>query len=293
MHSGLTARPGIGATVRIRRMDFLIGDVQGCSDAFDRLLREIDFSPSRDHAVVLGDVVNRGPDSLGVLRRLHALGGAVTCLLGNHDLHLLALAHGVRAPHRSDRLQDLLDAPDRDAWLDWLRHQRMAVLHAGWLCVHAGVVPQWETAEAMALAAEVEALLQGPDLGGFLRVMYGNEPRRWHADLKGVDRARFIINVLTRARFCAVDGTLEFETKEGVGAAPQGYMPWFDVPGRATAGQPVAFGHWSMLGLINRPDLLAIDTGCIWGGALTAARIDGGRREIVQVPCPQAQKPGL
>ena len=273
-------------------MDYLVGDLQGCCDPLERLLQTLDFSPSRDRLFVLGDLVNRGPDSLGVLRRLRALGGAATCLLGNHDLHLLAIAHGVRKPHRSDTLDAILQAPDRDDWLHWLRQQRLAVWDAGWLMVHAGVVPQWDAARTVALAGEVEAMLRSPDLGEFLTQMYGNEPARWDDALTGVSRWRCAVNALTRLRFCTTDGTMEFATKDGAGDAPEGFLPWFDVPGRATQGTPVAFGHWSTLGLIDRPDLLALDTGCVWGGRLTAVRVDGGRREVVQVECPQAQKPG-
>jgi bis(5'-nucleosyl)-tetraphosphatase (symmetrical) len=266
-------------------MDYLVGDVQGCDAALGALLDQIGFSPSRDHLVVLGDLVNRGPESLAVLRRLRGYGDAASCLLGNHDLHLLAVAHGVRRPHRSDTLDDILGAPDREAWLDWLRTRRLALERAGWLCVHAGVVPQWSAGDTLALAAEVEALLAGPGLAAFLPLMYGNEPARWSDALQGADRWRFVINVLTRIRFCTDDGTLEFGTKEGVGGAPPGHRPWFEVPGRRTAGQPIATGHWSTLGLVSRPDLLSIDTGCVWGGRLTAVRVDGGRREVIQIPC--------
>ncbi len=273
-------------------MIHLIGDVQGCAQALQRLLAEIDFSPSRDRIVLLGDLVNRGPGSLAVLQMLAPLQGAATCLLGNHDLHLLAVAHGVRPVHKSDTLADILDAPDREAWIEWVRAQALAHVEAGWLCVHAGVVPQWSSAQTLALAAEVQGLLRGPDLAAFLRVMYGNQPDRWRDDLAGDDRMRFAINTFTRVRFCTADGRLDFKTKDGAGAAPAGYHPWFDAPGRQTAGQPMAFGHWSTLGLVNRPDLLGIDTGCVWGGALTAVRVDGGRREVVQVRCEQAQVPG-
>lgn len=272
-------------------MDYLVGDLQGCCDPLERLLQTIDFSPSRDRLFLLGDLVNRGPDSLGVLRRLRALGGAATCLLGNHDLHLLAIAHGVRKPHRSDTLDGILQAPDRDDWLNWLRQQRLAVWDAGWLMVHAGVLPQWDAARTVALAGEVEAMLRSPDLGDFLTQMYGNEPARWDDALTGVSRWRCVVNALTRLRFCTPEGEMEFATKEGAGGAPQGFVPWFEVPARATQGTPVAFGHWSTLGLIDRPDLLALDTGCVWGGRLTAVRVDGGRREVVQVVCPQVQKP--
>lgn len=273
-------------------MIHLIGDVQGCDAALARLLAEIGFSPSRDRIVMLGDLVNRGPASLAVLRRMAALDNAATCLLGNHDLHLLAVAHGVRELHQGDTFADVLSSSDAPAWVDWLRQQPLAHLEAGWLCVHAGVVPQWSPAQTLNLAGEVQALLQGPDLAAFLKVMYGNEPRRWRDDLTGDARARFVINTLTRIRFCSDAGEIDFKTKEGAGAAPAGYHPWFDAPGRLTAGQPMAFGHWSTLGPINRPDLLATDTGCVWGGALTAVRVDGGRREVIQVTCPQAQQPG-
>jgi bis(5'-nucleosyl)-tetraphosphatase (symmetrical) len=274
-------------------MNYLIGDVQGCCDALQRLLLRLDFSPSRDRLWLLGDLVNRGPDSLATLRTLIGLGDAATCLLGNHDLHLLAAHHGVRHASRGDTLDTILAAPDRAALMDWLRHQRLAAFEAGWLMVHAGVVPQWSRDDVLALAAEVEAVLRGPALPDFLRAMYGNEPSRWSPDLQGSDRLRFTINVLTRLRFCSADGEMDFKTKDGAGAAPSGFMPWFDVPGRRTAGTPVAFGHWSTLGLVNRPGLLALDTGCVWGGSLTAARVQHGEAlEIIQVDCEQAQRPG-
>lgn len=273
-------------------MHYLLGDVQGCCDALDRLLATIDFSPSRDRLTVLGDLVNRGPASLATLRRLRGLGDACTCLLGNHDLHLLAVAFGGRPPNRSDTLGEILAAPDRDAWIEWLRSRRMAVVEAGWLCVHAGVVPQWDRAQTLALAGEVEALLRSDALPAFLHVMYANEPVRWDGALAGDARARFVINVLTRIRFVDADGALDLKTKEGAHGAPPGLQPWFDAPQRRTQGVPIAFGHWSTLGLVNRPDLLALDTGCVWGGRLTAVRVDGGRREVVQVDCEQAQRPG-
>ena len=273
-------------------MVFLIGDIQGCDAALERLLQACGFSPSRDRLVALGDLVNRGPASLAVLRRLRALEGAAECVLGNHDLHLLAVAHGARARHHGDTFGDVLDAPDRDDWLGWLRACRLAVVESGWLCVHAGVAPAWTLEEALALAGEVETMLRGPGLGEFLHGMYGNEPARWSPGLRGLERWRFAVNAFTRIRFCADDGTLDLVTKEGAAAAPPGHRPWFDLPERRSAGTPVAFGHWSTLGLVNRPDLLALDTGCVWGGCLTAARVDGGRREILQVTCPQQQLPG-
>lgn len=273
-------------------MIYLLGDVQGCDDALQRLLAQLAFSPSRDRLVLLGDLVNRGPASLAVLRRVAAFGDAAISLLGNHDLHLLAVAHGARSLHKGDTFNDVLQAPDAPAWIHWLSQQCLAHQEAGWLCVHAGVVPQWSTAEVMSLAAEVQGLLRSADLAGFLPRMYGNEPGQWSDTLAGDERARFVINALTRLRFCTVDGQLDFKTKEGAGAAPAGYLPWFAVPRRATAGQPIAFGHWSTLGLINEATLLAIDTGCVWGGSLSAVRVDGGRRELIQVPCAPAKQPG-
>lgn len=276
---------------------YLIGDVQGCDAALQRLLDEISFSPSRDTLYLLGDLVNRGPDSAGVLRRLMGYGAAARCLLGNHDLHLLAIAHGVRAPHRSDTLDGILHASDRAALLDWLRRQRLAlraqVPGEEMLLVHAGVLPAWTASQTVALAGELEAVLQGPDLPDFLHRMYGNEPARWDDGLQGDARLRVIVNALTRLRFCTPDGAMEFASKEGAAGAPAGYLPWFEVPGRRTADVTVAFGHWSTLGWLDRPDVLALDTGCVWGGALSAVRLGQARaHELIQVPCPAAQMPG-
>ncbi|MBL8310642.1 MAG: symmetrical bis(5'-nucleosyl)-tetraphosphatase, partial [Burkholderiales bacterium] len=243
---------------------------------------------------LLGDLVNRGPQSLRTLRRLRALGDAARCVLGNHDLHLLAVAAGGRRVHRQDTIDEVLAAPDREALLDWLRHQRMARQVHGWLLVHAGVVPQWDLALTLDLAAEVEDMLRSEALNGFLQIMYGDEPLRWDPSLEGARRLRFVINVLTRVRFVGRnDGALDLNTKEGAQGAPEGLVPWFDAPGRRTAGISVAFGHWSTLGLLQRPDLLALDTGCVWGGRLSAARLAAdGAVEILQVPCLQAQAPG-
>ncbi|WP_374413812.1 symmetrical bis(5'-nucleosyl)-tetraphosphatase [Hydrogenophaga sp.] len=271
---------------------YLIGDVQGCDDALARLLQRIDFSASRDTLVLLGDLVNRGPQSLAVLRRLIAMEGAAHCLLGNHDLHLLAVAHGVRKPHRSDTLDDVLNAPDRDRLLDWLRARPLALQIEGWLMVHAGVLPQWDVPQTLSLARELEAELRGADWGVFLHNMYGNRPDRWNDGLRGIDRLRVIVNALTRLRFCSVDGVMEFETKDSAASAPEGFMPWFEVPGRLSKGQRIAFGHWSTLGDVRRTDLLALDTGCVWGGCLTAARVSGKSVERLSVDCVQAQKPG-
>ena len=284
---------------------YLIGDIQGCDEPLQRLLEELAFSPSRDTLFLLGDLVNRGPASASVLRRLMSFGAAAQCVLGNHDLHLLALAQGARPPHRSDTVNDILQAPDRSAMLDWLRWQRLAILEHidahPVLMVHAGVLPDWTVGQTMARAAEVEQVLRSDTAGDFLQQLYGDEPDCWHETLQGVPRWRMIVNALTRLRFCDAQGRMEFATKEGAGASPTGYQPWFDVPGRQTAGVTVAFGHWSTLGALQRTDVLSLDTGCVWGGCLSAMRL-GGRapgvpgqalsQMLFQVKCPEGQKPG-
>ena len=272
---------------------YLVGDIQGCDAALGLLLEKIAFSPSRDTLYCLGDLVNRGPDSLAVLRRLMVLGSSAPCILGNHDLHLLAVAAGVRPSGKLDTLGAILQAPDRAAMLDWLRFQPLArSLQDGgqdYLLVHAGVLPQWTAAQTLALAGEVQSRLQAPDYQDWLATMYGNQPDAWGDDLQGAERLRVIVNALTRLRFCTEDGRMDFASKEAAGAAPEGFMPWFEVPNRATANVCVAFGHWSTLGHINRPNVIALDTGCVWGGCLSAMRIDGAhyaqQRELQQVHC--------
>lgn len=273
--------------------NYLIGDLQGCDGALGRLLAKVDFSPSRDTLFFLGDLVNRGPESLAVLRRLTALGDSAKCLLGNHDLSLLAISQGVRAPHRNDTIAGILAAPDREALLHWLRHRAMAMQAHGILMVHAGLPPQWDAKQAMALAGEVEAMLRGPDFADFFAHMYGNEPDHWSDALEGIPRLRVIVNALTRLRFCTPAGVMHLKATGRPDEAPVGTLPWFDVPGRRSAGSVVAFGHWSQLGLLLRDDVIALDTGCVWGGCLTALRLsaDGGR-EAIQVRCEQAQAPG-
>lgn len=279
---------------------YLIGDVQGCDEALQRLLAEVGYSPSRDRFIVLGDLVNRGPQSLAALRRVMRLEGAAETLLGNHDLHLLAVAAGVRPPHRSDTLDEILHAPDRDRLLDWLAQRPLALHERGWLLVHAGVLPSWSVTQTLALAEEVQQELRGPQRRAWLQQMYGNEPSAWDEALRGAPRWRVVVNALTRLRFCRADGVMEFDTKEGRDGAPPGFGPWFDVPGRRSAGTPIAFGHWSTLGPLQRADLLALDSGCVWGGQLSAARLpdahdvlDARQVEVIRLPCPQAQRPGM
>lgn len=270
-------------------MTLAIGDLQGCAGALDALL---DLAgPARDEAVWLaGDLVNRGPDSLGALRRARGLDARATCVLGNHDLHLLAVAAGARPAHRQDTLDPILQAPDRDELLDWLRARPLAHLEDGHLLVHAGVFPQWTAEQTVGLAGEVSAVLSGPHWVDFLRSMYGNRPDRWDDALGGDDRLRAIVNALTRMRFVDASGRMDFSVKEGADASPPGLMPWFDAPGRRTRDVVVVCGHWSTLGLVLRDDLIALDTGCVWGGALTAVRL--ADRRTWQVRCPQALAPG-
>lgn len=279
---------------------YLVGDLQGCNDAFGRLLQLIDFSPSRDNLYLLGDLVNRGPDSAGTLRRCMAMSGSVHALLGNHDLHLLASAYHVRKSSKRDTLHSVLQADDCAALLDWVRHQPLArhlqdAQGQDLLLVHAGVLPQWTLTQTLALADEVHAQLRGPDLLGFLLHMYGNTPDHWRDDLAGPDRLRVIVNALTRIRFCDAQGKMDFDSAEAAESAPEGLMPWFDCPNRQTAATTMAFGHWSTLGLRNTPELMALDTGCLWGGCLSAMQLnptDFQQRQLFQVHCPQAQKPG-
>ncbi len=279
---------------------YLIGDLQGCDKPFQRLLDELDFSPSKDTLCLLGDLVNRGPDSLGVMRRLSALGDAAQCLLGNHDLHALAVWQGVRKTKRNDTLDALLAADDSDHLFNWLRHRPMAMHAHGWLMVHAGVLPQWTLEQTLALAAEVEIVLRGPNIKTELTEMYGNTPAAWHDQLTGSDRLRVIINALTRLRFCTADGLMDFTSNDSADKPPEGFTAWFDLPNRVTKDQHIAFGHWSTLMPNNnrttqmRSNTLPLDTGCVWGGCLTAAKLgkEAGEFELIQVKCEQALKPG-
>jgi bis(5'-nucleosyl)-tetraphosphatase (symmetrical) len=272
---------------------YLIGDIQGCDAPLARLLAKIGFSPSRDTIYLLGDLVNRGPSSAAVLRRLMAYGDSARCLLGNHDLSLLAVAHGFRAPHRNDTMDDILRSPAREAMLDWIRHRHMALQAHGILMVHGGVLPQWDGPQTLALAGEVETALRRPDHTEFLAQMFGNQPDHWEDSLAGADRLRVIVNALTRLRFCTPEGVMDLKASGRLDQAPPGMLAWFDIPGRRSAGTPIAFGHWSTLGYLRRPDVISLDTGCVWGGCLSALRLsqDGGH-ELIQEQCEQAQVPG-
>ena len=281
---------------------YVIGDLQGCHEQALALLERIERTEARAGALpptilFAGDLINRGPDSLATLRHVRALaeasGGRINSVLGNHDLHLLAVAYGIRPEHKSDTLADILSAPDREELIDWLRRRPLMIKATAngrdHVLVHAGVLPQWTAAQALALAGEVEAMLRGPDLAGFLQQMYGNQPDAWSDGLAGADRLRCIINAMTRLRFCSADGVMDFKMKEsGKADAGSGLMPWFDVPGRRTERDTVVFGHWSALGLTMRPNLLGLDSGCVWGGHLSAVRLQD--RALLQVACPAYQE---
>jgi bis(5'-nucleosyl)-tetraphosphatase (symmetrical) len=269
---------------------YAIGDLQGCHPKLLELLEQIRSKVTDPKLIFVGDLVNRGPNSLATLRLVRSLGDSARTVLGNHDLHLLAVAHGIRQPSASDTLDDILAAPDCDELLDWLRRQPLALFEQGHLLLHAGVLPQWTAQKTLELAREVETVLRGPDWVEFLRQMYGNMPDKWDDSLQGVDRLRCIVNALTRIRYCTPDGKMQLIHTKGVERPLPGYMPWFDVPGRKTEDVPIAFGHWSTLGLTLRPNLIGLDTGCLWGGKLSAVCLED--RSVIQVNCPQYQRPG-
>lgn len=276
---------------------YVIGDLQGCAHEAGLLLDRIAgdaTSPEQARILFVGDLINRGPQSLAALRRMKALSeaseGRIDALLGNHDLHLLAVAAGVRKASRSDTLDEILAAPELDELIAWLRRRPMAMFvdahQERFLLVHAGVPPQWTAAQTMALAGEVEAVLRGDGWVDFLRQMYGNHPDRWDDSLQGIERLRCIVNALTRMRLCWPDGSMDFEHKES-DKGPEGsdLQPWFDLPERKTADVTVVFGHWSAMGVVLRPNLVGLDSGCVWGGKLTAVCLDD--RSLLQVDCPE------
>jgi bis(5'-nucleosyl)-tetraphosphatase (symmetrical) len=268
---------------------YAVGDIQGCHDEFRQLLDTIAFDPGHDRLWLVGDLVNRGPDSLSVLRTVMALGDAAVTVLGNHDLHLLIVAAGHRRAHRQDTLSEILAAPDRDELLAWLRRRPLVVREGGRLMVHAGLLPSWTPETAVALSREVEAVLASPGHDEFLRVLYGDEPARWDDSLTGDDRLRVIVNACTRLRYCAADDTMALAEKRGPEHAPAGFAPWYTHPQRRSAGSLVCCGHWSSLGLLLAPNLMMLDSGCVWGGAMTAIRLDDGR--LFQVPGRAAVSP--
>lgn len=267
---------------------YLIGDIQGCDSALGKWLNHVGFSPSRDTVFLLGDLINRGPDNVGVLRRLHSLGNSARCLLGNHDLHTLAIHLGIQPLKAGDTVTDILNAPDRLDLMAWLRQQHMAMHVDNVLMVHAGVLPQWDVEQTLALAAEVERVLRGPHWHDFIAGMYGNFPTAWDDALEGTPRLRVIVNALTRLRFCTAEGEMEFKHHSEASQAPVGYMPWFDVPHRQTQNSCVAFGHWSTLKPMHRQDVIELDTGCVWGRCLSGLELNAnghGLHQRHQVDC--------
>ncbi len=232
----------------------------------------------------MGDLVNRGPDSLACLRFVKSLGEAAISVLGNHDLHLLCVAEGVEKRRKRDTIDAVLEAPDRDELLRWLRHRPLMHVEEGFALVHAGVVPQWSVARARELAAEAESRLRAADYRALLERMYGDDPDRWDDSLAGFERARVIVNAMTRLRVCTPDGAMALGFKGAPGDAHEGLTPWFDMPERRSADHTVIFGHWSALGLTTRPNLLGLDSGCVWGRALSSVRL--GDRKLLQVQCP-------
>jgi bis(5'-nucleosyl)-tetraphosphatase (symmetrical) len=263
---------------------YAIGDLQGCFEPLERLLGAIRFDPSRDRLWFVGDLVNRGPDSLRCLRFVKSLGDAAVTVLGNHDLHLVCVAEGVERSRRRDTLAEVLGAPDCAELVAWLRHRPLMHVENGWALVHAGLLPEWTVARARRLAAEVEAALRAPDYRRLLERMYGDEPDRWREDLRGIDRLRVVINAMTRLRVVGDDGAMILRFKGEPGEASDAWTPWFDVPGRRSADHAIACGHWSALGVRVREDLASLDSGCVWGRALTAMRLED--RRLFEVRCP-------
>ncbi|MEH6823863.1 MAG: symmetrical bis(5'-nucleosyl)-tetraphosphatase [Motiliproteus sp.] len=258
---------------------YAVGDLQGCLNELKALLALVNFS-TQDQLWIAGDLVNRGPQSLATLRFVKDLGDQARVVLGNHDLHLLAVAFEKRKANRKDTFEAILNAPDRDELMHWLRHQPL--LHhdsaKGYVMVHAGIPPIWSLSKAIACAREVEAVLQSPQAGEFFAQMYGNEPSRWKDSLDGWDRYRMITNYLTRMRFCNARGKLELDTKTGPQNPPPGYAPWFSFSDRLTSQHRLLFGHWASLeGQADTPNVYPLDTGCVWGGPLTALRLEDKR----------------
>jgi bis(5'-nucleosyl)-tetraphosphatase (symmetrical) len=273
---------------------FAIGDVQGCYDDLMRLLERVAFDPDEDRLWFAGDLVNRGPASLAVLRFVKDLGERAVSVLGNHDLHLLAVAAGTASLRKSDTLDEVLAAPDRDALLHWLRHRPLLHHDAalGYTLVHAGLPPQWDFEQAQACARELETALQGPGYVQLFQHMYGDEPKRWDPALSGMERLRFIVNCFTRLRFVGPAGELDLKTKGSPGSQPHGYLPWYQVPDRRSEGLHLLFGHWSTVGEVQAAhNALGLDTGCVWGGRLTALRLDGDSGGWYGVECAAAQSP--
>jgi bis(5'-nucleosyl)-tetraphosphatase (symmetrical) len=271
---------------------YAIGDLQGCFNPLRRLLDYLDFSPDKDRLWFVGDLVNRGPQSLEVLRFVKGLGNAAVTVLGNHDLHLVMQAAGFGKANKEDTLEPILAAPDRNALLDWLRGLPLFHVEGEWGMVHAGLLPSWDVAKAQALSDEVNAALTAPNYVDFLANMWGSEPDAWRDDLAGWNRLRVVVNAMTRMRFVTPEGRMEFRAPGAKGPperGPAGCVPWFDAPNRQSSDHAILCGHWSALGFRQTDKLLALDTGCLWGGSLTAVRLED--RRVFQMPCGQSAQP--
>ena len=269
---------------------YAIGDLQGCYAELQDLLALTGFSRDRDRLWLVGDLVNRGPASLEVLRFVKGLGERATVVLGNHDLHLVLRADGFGRASKDDTIAPILAAPDCDELMAWLRSQPLFHVEGEYAMVHAGLLPQWSVTQALELSGEVSAALsKKKKYVDFLENMWGSKPDRWQDDLEGWDRLRVIVNAMTRMRFCSADGVMEFHAKGKPENTPAGYMPWFAVPNRASLTHTLVCGHWSALGLRTEEKLLALDTGCLWGGQLTAVRLED--RKVFQVPSRQPPGP--
>jgi len=266
---------------------YAVGDIQGCYDPLQRLLEVVHFDPARDQLWSVGDLVNRGPASLSVLRLVRSLGTAAVTVLGNHDLHLLAVAYHRHPIRPKDTLEEVLRAPDCAELMEWLRALPLLhhAPHLGVTMVHAGFPPQWDLTQAQSCAQELHEVLSGPCCEKFFAHMYGDRPHRWNANLSGWERLRFSMNCLTRIRFCTADGQLDLEAKGPPGSQRHSYLPWFQVPNRRTARETIVFGHWSALGEYHQPGIHALDSGCVWSGRLTALRIDDGTFRSISVSC--------
>lgn len=271
---------------------YAIGDIQGCHAELIRLLDHLGFSPSRDRLWLVGDLVNRGPDSLAVLRFVKGLGERAITVLGNHDLHLVMQAEGHGKASREDTLAEVLAAPDCGELIAWLRSRPLFHVEDEIAMVHAGLLPQWDVLQAMDLSDEVGAALTASNYRDFLANMWGSEPNAWRDELAGWDRLRVVVNAMTRMRFCTPDGVMEFRAPGAKGPpdrGPAGCLPWFEVPGRRSADHEVICGHWSALGFRRQKNFLALDSGCLWGGSLTAVRLEDQR--VFQLPCARQVEP--
>ncbi len=269
---------------------YAIGDIQGCYDDLIRLLELIRFKPGSDQVWFTGDLVNRGPKSLETLRFVKSLGDSAITVLGNHDLHLLATAYQIRQPHKKDTLDQILKAKDCDELLTWLRQQPLLYSNDEYNLLHAGLPPQWDYVLSKKMAAKAENILRGPDYMDFFKVMYGDKPDLWTAELKGMDKIRFIVNCFTRIRYCYSDGQLEFKTNSAPGTQNANLLPWFAVPNRKSKSMKIIFGHWSTLGFYQSDNCYGLDTGCLWGGELTAIRL-GKKIKRYSLACKPKMQP--